>query len=99
MSAPIDLASNIILAPAGLSEHDIARALSGEKTGFAYSDEIVLPALTQAAGAARAIARAGQEGRVQAWARGGKQALYKAIDPIETLSSADKVALLHAVDA
>ena len=34
------------------------RALAGEKTGFAYSDEIVLPALTEASQAARAIARA-----------------------------------------
>ena len=33
------------------------RANSGEKTGFAYSDELVLPALESAAGAARAIAR------------------------------------------
>ena len=38
------------------------RALSGEKTGFAYSNDIRLPALTQAAGAARSIARAGQTG-------------------------------------
>ncbi len=45
------------------------RATSGEKTGFAYSDELLLPALTQAAGAARAIARQGQEGEVQAWHR------------------------------
>ena len=37
------------------------RANSGEKTGFAYSDELVLPALESAAGAARAIARQGQE--------------------------------------
>jgi len=35
------------------------RALSGEKTGFAYSDEIVLPALLEAAGSARAIAPGG----------------------------------------
>ena len=35
------------------------RAVSGEKTGFAYSDELLLPALEQAAGAARAIARSG----------------------------------------
>lgn len=35
------------------------RAVSGEKTGFAYSDELLLPALERAAGAARAIARAG----------------------------------------
>ena len=45
------------------------RAISGEKTGFAYADEIVLPALLQASGAARAIARQGQQGRVQAWRR------------------------------
>ena len=38
------------------------RALSGEKAGFAYSDEIVLPALLEAAGSARAIAQAGSAG-------------------------------------
>ena len=37
------------------------RAISGEKTGFAYSDEIVLPALTNAATAARTIAHSGGE--------------------------------------
>ena len=74
------------------------RAISGEKTGFSYSDEIVLPALTQAAEAARAIARLGQEGRVQAWVRRGKQALYEPVDPIETLKAEEKVALLHALD-
>ena len=75
------------------------RAISGEKTGFSYSDEIVLPALTQAAEAARAIARLGQEGRVQAWARRGKQGLYEPADPIETLKAEEKVTLLHALDA
>ena len=43
------------------------RAISGEKTGFAYSDEIVLPALTQAATAARSIASHGDNGQLQAW--------------------------------
>ena len=33
------------------------RAISGEKTGFAYADEMILPSLLQASGAARAIAR------------------------------------------
>jgi len=42
------------------------RALAGEKTGFAYSDEIVLPALTEASQAARAIARSGGNTSVQA---------------------------------
>src|SRR3954447_26921412 len=41
------------------------RALSGEKTGFAYSDEIVLPALEEASRAARAIATRGQDRAVQ----------------------------------
>src|ERR671938_156600 len=43
------------------------RALSGEKTGFAYSDEIVLPALEEASRAARAIAVQGVDRSVQAW--------------------------------
>ena len=38
------------------------RALAGEKTGFAYSDEVMLPALLEAAHAARAISRAGSGG-------------------------------------
>ena len=46
------------------------RAVSGEKTGFAYSDELMLPALQQAASAAKAIARAGESRSLQAWQRG-----------------------------
>ena len=42
------------------------RANSGEKTGFAYSEEFGAEALTQAATAARAIARSGGEGRLNA---------------------------------
>src|SRR5262252_3267614 len=43
------------------------RALSGEKTGFAYSDEIVLPALEEASRAARAIAARGQDRSLKSW--------------------------------
>ncbi len=75
------------------------RALSGEKCGFAYSDEIVLPALTQAAGAARAIARAGGAGQVQGWRAGPARSLYHPGDPLDTLEPTDKVALLQALDA
>ncbi len=75
------------------------RAISGEKTGFAYSDEIVLPALLEAAQAARAIARSGGEGRVPVRRPRTGNDLYAPIDPIGTLPAADKVALLHAVDA
>lgn len=75
------------------------RAISGEKTGFAYADEIVLPALLQASGAARAIARQGQQGRVQAWRRQSPTPLYGSEDPMAGLGAADKVDLLRQVDA
>lgn len=47
------------------------RAVSGEKTGFAYSDEILLPALSDAAMAARAIARSGTSAAVPIRQRSG----------------------------
>ncbi len=75
------------------------RAVSGEKTGFAYSDEIYLPALTEAALSARAIAGSGQQGMVKAWSgQPGKHALYAAVQPFDSLSERDKVALMEAVD-
>ena len=52
------------------------RALAGEKTGFAYSDEVMLPALLEAAHAARAISRSGAGGSVQAWHATGGRGLY-----------------------
>jgi microcin-processing peptidase 2. Unknown type peptidase. MEROPS family U62 len=74
------------------------RALSGEKTGFAYSDEIVLPALTEASNAARAIARSGGNTSLQAWRASTGHRLYLPIDPLEGLSDADKVKLLERID-
>ena len=74
------------------------RALSGEKTGFAYSDEIVLPALTEASRAARAIAVQGGERRVSAWRERSGHRLYLPADPLVTLSDTDKVAWLERVD-
>lgn len=75
------------------------RAISGEKTGFAYSDDIVLPALQEAAGTARAIARSGQNGSMQAWHRPSAHQLYMPVDPIESLTADDKVSLLRELDA
>jgi TldD protein len=74
------------------------RAMSGEKTGFAYADEIILPALLRASGAARAIARQGHEGQVQAWKQSQRPALYTADDPIQAMGAAEKVDLLRQVD-
>jgi TldD protein len=74
------------------------RALSGEKTGFAYSDEIILPALEEASRAARAIAAAGGEGRVAAWQPRAGHQLYLPLDPVTSLSTEDKVGWLERVD-
>jgi TldD protein len=74
------------------------RALAGEKTGFAYSDEIILPALTEASLAARAIARSGAGASVQAWRSSQGHQLYLPHDPLEGMSDADKVRLLERVD-
>ncbi len=76
------------------------RAMSGEKTGFAYSDELVMPALTRAGEAARAIARQGGNPQaLQAWRASPGHKLYLPMDPLETLDDAAKVELLQKVDA
>jgi TldD protein len=75
------------------------RATSGEKTGFAYSDELVMPALQQAAGAARAIARQGQDKSVQAWSRTEVAPLYPSDDPTTSIDDSQKTALLSEIDA
>jgi TldD protein len=75
------------------------RAISGEKTGFAYSDEIILPALTSAAKAARSIASSGSNGTMQAWQHHQHPSLYSAADPIDSIPSDQKVALLKKIDA
>ncbi len=75
------------------------RAISGERTGFAYSDEIVLPALVEAGQAARAIARDGRALPGQALAARHGRALYPPLDPIDSLGNEAKVRLLREVDA
>ncbi len=74
------------------------RAMAGEKTGFAYSDEVLVPSLLQASAAASAIVRQGQQGRVQAWQPRSGHRLYPPIDPLPTLMDDAKVALLQQVD-
>ena len=75
------------------------RAISGDKTGFAYADDIVMPSLLQASGAARAIASHGQQGRVQAWRKQQPKALYSAQDPMLSMGAAEKVDLMRQVDS
>jgi TldD protein len=145
MSALLDQARGVLLAPAGIGERELeavfaqlfaarvdyadlyfqyarheswsleegrvksgshsieqgvgVRACAGEKTGFAYSDEIMLPALTQAAGAARAIARQGSSGQAPVRWRGAQgRALYVPTDPLDSLSDDAKVRLLEGAE-
>ncbi|WP_421149429.1 metalloprotease TldD, partial [Aeromonas dhakensis] len=72
--------------------------VSGEKTGFAYSDELSLLALQQSVTAARGIAAAGAQGQVKAWARTEANLLYPALDPLQTLDKQQKIALLEQMD-
>ena len=74
------------------------RAVVGDKTAFAYSDDITLPAIRQAALTARSIALAGGEARIQPPARVSGRSLYAPIDPLGSLTEADKVALLHRLE-
>ena len=76
------------------------RALSGEKTAFAYSDDISMAALQAAAGTTRAIAAAGAQ-RLAPLLKRRKQpaALYAANDPIASLDDAAKVRLLERLEA
>ncbi len=74
------------------------RAMSGEKTGFAYADDIVMPALEQAAHAARSIVKQGSVQGVQAWHKQAGHDLYLPINPLYSLSELDKVNLLQRID-
>ena len=74
------------------------RAVSGEKTGFAYSDRIELPVLMEAANNVKSIVRQGQEAQV-----GLKQAVnwpqyYPMANPLKSLSDQQKIELLRRVD-
>ena len=77
------------------------RAVAGEKTAFAYSDDLSLESLMDAARTVRTIAAAGQNRRVKV-ARparmAGSRVLYAPTDPIATLDSTQKVALLEKVE-
>ena len=145
MTDSMQIAREMILAPAGLTDHDLERllgqltnaavdaadiyfqssrlqswvledsiikngsfsieqgaglrAVSGEKTGFAYSDELEFAILFEAATTARAIASSGQSAQVKIAPVANSRQLYPPINPIDSLPDADKVALLQRVDA
>ena len=74
------------------------RAVCGEKTGFAYSEELILPALQGAARAARAISRHGQSKSIEVAAAGMTRSLYPLTDPTTSITDEQKKALLSRID-
>ncbi len=74
------------------------RVVSGDKTGFAYSDRIELAVLLEAANNVKAIARQGQNAqnnlkKVSSW----KQ-YYEPVNPLKSLADQEKIDLLRKVD-
>ncbi|CAM3793895.1 MULTISPECIES: metalloprotease TldD [Avibacterium] len=76
------------------------RAVSGEKTGFAYADQINLASLQQCANAVKGIAQPTQQSFIlpQPFTPVSAVQRYAAINPLESLSKEKKIELLHLVD-
>lgn len=74
------------------------RAVSGEKTGYAYCDDILLPTMERAAIAAKSIALSSTKLSQSLSVTGSQVSYYEAINPIEGMSKAEKIALLEAID-
>jgi TldD protein len=85
----------------GIDQGVGVRAVAGEKTAFAYSDDISAAALMDAAHTVRTIAAAGQSRRVKVntpHKLASSRALYLPMDPIGSLDSTAKVALLERIE-
>jgi TldD protein len=75
------------------------RVVSGEKTGFAYSDRIELPVLLEAANNVKAIVRQGQEARVGLVKIAPRSPYYPSLNPLKSLTAQQKIDLLQKVDS
>jgi TldD protein len=74
------------------------RAIHGERTGFAYSDQLDEVALLDAVAAARGIARTQGDGKIKIARPVNVKALYPDVDPPRSMRDGDKVALLADLD-
>jgi len=75
------------------------RVVSGDKTGFAYSDRIELPILLEAANNVKAIVRQGQHAQHRIESRNQWPQFYQALNPLKSLADQQKIDLLKRVDA
>ena len=74
------------------------RAISGEKTGFAYADEINDKSINQSVIAARGIAKAGENAQVNAWTKAPTIETYQGLNPLSLMSEVEKLDILRALD-
>ncbi len=75
------------------------RAVSGEKTGFAYSDRIELPVLLEAANNVKAIVRQGQDAQVGLVKAANWPLYYPVANPLKSLADQQKIDLLRKVES
>ncbi|MDQ2993371.1 MAG: metalloprotease TldD [Pseudomonadota bacterium] len=74
------------------------RAVAGDKSGLAYSNDISLAAIQEAGLSARSIAAGSASGAFPAWQQRQATSRYLPNDPLMSLADADKIALLQAAD-
>lgn len=74
------------------------RVISGEKTGFAFADQITLEAIQSAAKSVRSIVRAGKNTEIALHLENPPKPLYPAINPIQTQKDVEKIAFLQSLD-
>lgn len=75
------------------------RAISGEKTGFAYSDNIARSVIERAIDNVKAITRLGQSATVKVQVKQGWPRYYPTVNPLKSLADQAKIDLLRRVDA
>ncbi len=74
------------------------RAISGTKTGFAYSDDIEVSALLEAAKNVHSISRSGGSGTLPQQTASHPPSLYRPIDPLQSIPEHEKIDLLNRID-
>jgi len=74
------------------------RAVTGEKTGFAYTEDLTLDNLLQAAKSARAITRSGQSTNIRVQSNSQSSSRYQPVNPLGSLPDQNKIELMQRLD-
>lgn len=74
------------------------RAISGAKAGLAYSNDLMLPAIKEAANSAASIVKFTPGGKISISTSKPHAIIYPAIDALSSLSDAKKIEILHKSD-